>query len=70
LPLVPFAAFLVGALLTILLPLVLLIALAIWYWSVSVHVPDTADGPEPGAEPAAANLGPRIPETLPPEHGA
>ncbi len=64
---VPIAAFLTGALLTILLPLALLIALAIWYWKVSVRVPETTDGPEPGTEPAEANLGPRIPEALPPE---
>jgi hypothetical protein len=69
-PLLPFAAFLVGALLTILLPLALLIALAVWYWLVSVRVPDTADGPEPGTEPAEVNLGPKIPEALPPEPGA
>ncbi len=67
---VPIAAFLVGALLTLLLPVLLLIALAAWYWKVSVRVPETADGPQPGTEPAEANLGPKIPETLPPEPGA
>ena len=57
-PLLPIAAFLVGALLTMLLPLALLIALAVWYWAVSVRVPDTTDGSEPGTRTGAANLGP------------
>ena len=68
-PLLPFADFLVGALLTIFLPLALLIALAVWYWTVSVRVPETTETSAPGTEPAA-NLGPVIPETLPPEPGA
>jgi hypothetical protein len=67
---VPIAAFLAGALLTILLPLALLIALVAWYWAFSVRVPETADGPERHPEPAAANPGPTIPETLPPEQRA
>lgn len=66
---IPIAAFLVGALLTLLLPVLLLLALAAWYWKVSVRVPETAEGVEPGTEPAEANLGPRIPEALPPEPG-
>ncbi len=68
-PLVPIAAFLAGALLTILLPLALLIALAAWYWAVAMRVPGTTETSEPGTEPAA-NLGPQVPETLPPEPGA
>ena len=68
-PLVPIAAFLAGALLTILLPLALLIALGVWYWMFSVRVPDTADGSEPGTPPAEANPGPNVPENLPPEPG-
>lgn len=68
-PVVPIAAFLAGALLTILLPVALLIALVVWYWAFSVRVPETAEGPERHAEPAVANPGPPIPETLPPEHG-
>ena len=74
---VPIAAFLAGALLTILLPIALLIALTVWYWQFSSRVPDTAGGPEPrtttataSPAPGAANPGPNIPETLPPEHGA
>ena len=66
-PLVPIAAFLTGALLTLLLPVLLLIALVVWYYMVSSRVPDTADGPETSATPAAANPGPTVPETLPPD---
>ena len=40
----PIAAFLAGALLTLLLPVGLLIALVVWYWAFSVRVPETADG--------------------------
>ena len=70
-PSVPFAAFLVGALLTILLPLALLIALAVWYWKVSVRVPETTvDIRTRDANPPRRTSGPRIPETLPPEPGA
>jgi hypothetical protein len=68
--LVPIAAFLAGALLTLLLPVALLIALVVWYWWVSVRVPDTAEESEPGTAPAQATPGPSIPETLPPEHAA
>jgi len=66
---VPFATFLAGALLTLLLPILLLIALGVWYWVVSVRVPDTEAGPEPGTPSPTANPGPSIPETLPPEPG-
>jgi hypothetical protein len=67
LPLVPVAAFLAGALLTLLLPVSLLIALVVWYWLFSVRVPDTGDGSEPGTAPSAANPPPRAPsETSPP----
>ncbi len=66
---VPIAAFLAGALLTLLLPVLLLIALAVWYWKVSVRVPETTEGAPPGTEPAEVNLGPTIPEALPPEPG-
>ena len=63
----PIADFLAGALLTLLLPVALLIALVVWYYMVSSRVPDTADGPETSATPAAANPGPTVPETLPPD---
>lgn len=67
---VPIAAFLAGALLTLLLPVALLIALGVWYWLVSVRVPDTARGSEADPAPTAANPGPTVTENLPPEHGA
>jgi uncharacterized RDD family membrane protein YckC len=63
----PIADFLAGSLLTLLLPVALLIALVAWYWVVSVRVPDTGDRPEPGNPTAAANPGPSVPESLPPE---
>jgi hypothetical protein len=67
---IPYADFLAGSLLTLLLPVALLIALVVWYYMFSVRVPETADGRGTGAEPAAANPGPSIPEKLPPEPGA
>jgi hypothetical protein len=70
LPIVPFADFLAGALLTILLPLGLLLALVAWYWIFSVRVPETAERRKTSAEPAAANPGPTVSESLPPEPGA
>lgn len=66
-PLVPIAAFLAGALLTILLPVALLISLVVWYWVFSVRVPETAEGRERRADPAAATPAPAISEALPPE---
>ena len=69
-PVLPIADFLAGALLTILMPLALLIALVAWYWLFSARVPETVDGSKPGADPAAANPGPNVPEALPPEPGA
>jgi hypothetical protein len=67
---IPFADFLAGALLTLLLPVALLIALVVWYYMISRRVPETADRSGPSHEPAAANPGPGIPESLPPEPGA
>lgn len=66
-PSVPIAAFLAGALLTILLPLALLIALSVWYWAFSVRVPETDGASQGGAVPAAATPGPTIHESLPPD---
>jgi hypothetical protein len=66
--LLPIADFLAGALLTLLLPVTLLIALVLWYWWYSVRVHD-ASRSEVGAAPAAANPGPSVHETLPPEPG-
>lgn len=66
-PLVPIAAFLAGALLTLLLPVLLLIALVVWYWWFSVRVPETAEVSQRGSDPAEANPGPTVKEALPPE---
>ena len=67
----PIADFLAGALLTLLLPVALLIALVSWYWMFSARVPETVEGPGTATtatpDAAAANPGPSIPETLPPE---
>jgi hypothetical protein len=62
----PFADFLAGALLTLLLPVALLIALVAWYWWFSARVPETADGRK-GSTAAATNPGPNVSENLPPE---
>jgi hypothetical protein len=70
LPLLPIGAFLAGALLTLLLPVGLLIALAVWYWGFSVRAPETRVGHDPGPEPSSTNPGPAIPETLPPDPAA
>lgn len=66
-PLVPIAAFLVGALLTILLPIGLLCSLAAWYWLYAARVPETGDVRKSGSDPAAATPAPEIPEALPPD---
>ncbi len=65
---VPIAAFLAGALMTLLMPVALLIALAAWYWWFSVRVPETGAGAErPGAPAHEATPGPTVIEKLPPE---
>jgi hypothetical protein len=78
LPVVPIAAFLAGALLTLLMPVALLIALVVWYWVFSVRVPDTVDGSEAATPPAVSDPALTAPdparavtaETRPPAHGA
>ena len=65
-PLFPFADFLAGSLLTLLLPVALLIALVAWYWWFSARVPETADGRK-ASTAAATNPGPSVSENLPPE---
>ena len=50
-PLFPFAAFLTGALLSLLLPAAALISLATWYWLFSVRMPDTSEGSGTGTSP-------------------
>jgi hypothetical protein len=77
LPVIPVAAFLAGALRTILLPLALLIALLAWYWVFAKRVPETAERGGPGSTVVAANplpgpgpgTGPGT-EAGPPAHGA
>lgn len=70
-PSVPIAAFLAGALLTLLLPVAILIALSVWYWLFSVRVPETADQAGPDTSQAAANPAPNAgAETIPPPHSA
>ena len=69
-PLIPFADFLAGALLTLLMPVALLIALVVWYYRFSARVPETADGRTTAKEPAAATPAPTVTEKLPPEPGA
>ncbi len=69
-PPVPIATFLAGSLLTLLLPVLLLIALVVWYWLFSRRVPETADQAGPGTKTAAANPAPTASsETSPPAHG-
>ena len=69
-PVLPFADFLAGALLTLLLPVALLIALVAWYWMFSARVPETPDVREPRQPAAASNPGPTVTEALPPDPGA
>jgi hypothetical protein len=56
--LIPIASFLAGALLSLLLPVLLLIALTVWYIAFIRRVPETGE-PEPAR--AAANPGPDAP---------
>jgi hypothetical protein len=70
LPAVPIAAFLAGALMTLLMPVALLIALSVWYWVFSARVPDAKgdSGPAgPVTPPLTGNPGPTVTENLPPE---
>jgi hypothetical protein len=55
LPLVPIATFLAGALLTLLLPVLLLIVLTVWYWKFSERAPETSEADVPAA-PAEADV--------------
>jgi hypothetical protein len=52
------ADFLTGSLLTLLLPVALLIALVVWYLAFIRRVPETGEGKETAAAPAASNPGP------------
>jgi hypothetical protein len=48
-PVLPIAAFLAGALLSLLLPALLLIALVLWYWIVVARVPGPSDSADAGS---------------------
>jgi hypothetical protein len=61
--LMPIATFLAGSLLSLLLPVLLLIALVVWYWMFIRRVPDPADGADAGSAGAA----PGSPPSAPPE---
>jgi hypothetical protein len=52
-PALPIAAFLAGALLSLLLPTVLLIALVVWHFGVIARVPEPPDQTE---KPAAGGV--------------
>jgi hypothetical protein len=49
----PIAAFLAGALLSLLLPVLLLIALVVWYWGFVARVPEPSDSSDPATRPPA-----------------
>lgn len=63
-PAVPIAAFLAGALLSLLLPTLLLTALVVWYTRFVKRAPGPADGSEP------ANPGPDAVKRDSPDAGA
>jgi hypothetical protein len=64
-PVVPIATFLAGALLTLLLPVLLLVALVVWYWWFSARVPETS-GADVAAAPAAGESAPAMAHPGPP----
>ena len=62
----PIATFLAGSLLTLLVPILLLIALVVWYWKFVERVPGPAEPQDAAAPPAAAGppsreAGPMVP---------
>lgn len=65
-PSVPIAAFLTGALLSLLVPVALLIALTAWYWLHSARAPAADDTSSGAIDPAPA----LPPEPGPPASGA
>jgi hypothetical protein len=67
LPAVPIAAFLAGALMTLLMPVALLIGLSVWYWVFSARVPDAKGDSRTATPPLSENPGPTVTENLPPE---
>ena len=61
----PFGAFLAGALLTLLLPVGVLLALGIWYARFTRSVPETSATTRVLTDPNEATPAPHIPEPLP-----
>ena len=59
--LMPIASFLAGSLLSLLLPVLLLVALVVWYLMFIRRVPDPAGGSEANAGPATPDPGPSPP---------
>lgn len=57
-PLVPIAAFLAGALLSLLLPTLLLIALAVWYLRFVRRAPGPAGASEPAMPASDSDVSP------------
>jgi hypothetical protein len=52
-PLLPIATFLAGSLLSLLLPVLMLIALVVWYWWFIRRVPETEATPGPPEAPTS-----------------
>ena len=63
--LVPMGAFLVGAVLSLVLPAGTLAALGLWYWRFTMRVPETPTGSAISADPADATPAPNVPQALP-----
>ena len=61
-PLLPVAAFLAGALLSLLLPVALLIALSLWYMLFVRRVPETSEAEMHGLPDSAVLPADRTPE--------
>ena len=62
----PIATFLAGSLLTLLVPVLLLIALVVWYWKYVEREPDPAEPPDAGSPPEGTGppsreAGPMVP---------
>jgi hypothetical protein len=68
---IPFADnFLAGSIISLVLPVSLLIAIAIWYWVAVRRVPDTTAKPLPPVTQASDQPGVDGPDPAPPAPGA